>query len=1343
MRHAPNKRDGMRSLAAVAFGCAMLFASPGVSTALAQQPDDGTQFKAYVLHQTDAEAARQQLAQFFASTPGVETVADAPRNRVLVRGNAQVLALADQFIAKLDQPAVTGPGAATAVAPQQQLEAYPLTPASREVLAALQTQAAGRTDVRVAMDPRTSQALVLAPAAIHAQVRTQLAQAMAPTASQPIQPPASNSITLNNMAPPVAAPAGAGASGATFQLHHLPADQLRERLEQLLSRPLAASTDVSGQWQSFLVEAAPGASVTVSLNPATSELRLAGPPTRAAAWRTVIEAMDSGPSTPGAVTRLVSTKPASQDRVRQVLQVVQSQAAEKPHGAEALVSMMLQPRDSASGLLAAAPPVVPPASAPAQPAPAKSAAERAFAEPQPAAEAAAAASSTDASNAAKAIDLANAAGELLGPVQIEFVEGLDVIVLRGNERDVQRVMEIINQIEQLSAVTVPTIEVYQLQNVDSRALGALLTRLYQQVLSQRIGDVSITPLGKPNALLLVGRAENVRMAKDLIQQLDQPVSPATRFEVFPLKHASADDAKKLIDSFLQQNQPAQGATPGPATQEAPTLAARAMVVADYRTNSLIVSAGPRDIAEIAALVVRIDAPSGEAVDQVRVFQLKNAVASDLASVLRDAIQGQGGDTSLNQNNGGNNGGQGGNSGGGSSSSGGRASSLEFRQIGAGAQQALTSGVLTGARISADTRANSIIVTAPADSMELIAALIDQLDQAPNAAAELKVFTIVNGDATSLTDMLRTLFNASQNQQQTNETGGLGEGGLVRMQFSVDQRTNSIIAAGTKDDLAVVEAILLRLDLGDVRERVTTVYKLKNAFANDVATALNNWLQTERTAEQNAQLAISPFEQIDREVIIVPELASNSLVVSATPRYYKDVKDLIEQLDERPPMVLIQVMIAEVQLNNTDEFGIQLGLQDSVLFDRSLLSDVITNTSTTTQTAASTVSNTQVISATQNPGFNFNNQPLGNNGSTSALANAAKVGVQGLSDFSLGRVNNDLGFGGFVFSASSNSVNILLRALQEKRRLEVLSRPQIMALDGQTGLVQVGQRVPRITATSLTQFGQTNSIVYEPVGIILQVTPRISPDGLVVMQIGAEKSEVGAEAEGIPISVSASGQIVRAPRIDATTAFTTVSALSDQTVVLSGLLTSRQFDIHRQVPLLGDIPLIGDLFRYDSVNKQRTELLIILTPKIVYNKLDSDVQKQIESSRMSWCISDVVKLHGDAGLRSRCDQWNDNETEAVYPTYIPKEGELLPAAPEQAVPTQGPSLQAPPRPSPPNQLPPGNGRPMPIPPQSPMPMTYNNQIPSVVPTAYQSDSTAPQQVNQAIYTAQPTRLPPSH
>jgi type II secretory pathway component GspD/PulD (secretin) len=689
-----------------------------------------------------------------------------------------------------------------------------------------------------------------------------------------------------------------------------------------------------------------------------------------------------------------------------------------------------------------------------------------------------------------------------------------------------------------------------------------------------------------------------------------------------------------------------------------------------RTNSLIVTAGQRDMAEIAALVARIDAPSGVAVDQVRVFPLRNAIAAEMAEVLRTAIQSQTQPTDGQNNNG--------------AQTTPRASALEFRYIG-DPSEALKAGVLTNVRISADVRANSVVVTAPAESMDLIAALIAQLDQAPNVAAELKVFTLENGDAAALVTMLRTLFGTAETPEAA-ATGGIGGPGLVRMQFSVDERTNSVIAAGTREDLAVVEAILLRLDEGDVRERVNVVYKLNNAYALNVSETLNTWLQTQRTAETDAQIAVSPFEQIEREVIIVPEIATNSLVVSATPRYFKEIEKLIQELDERPPMVMIQVLIAEVRLNDTDEFGLELGLQDSLLFDRSLLTDVqtITTTTTTQGEGGQTVTTEQqnVINANGQPGFNFNNgQPLGNNLSTNALATAANVATQGLSNFAMGRTNPELGFGGFVLSATSNSVNVLLRALQEKRRLEVLSRPQIMALDGQTGYVLVGQRVPTIQGVTLDQFGQTNNIFYQQVGIIMQVTPRISPDGLVVMQVQTEKSEVGPEAEGIPISITAGGQIVRAPRINATTAVTTVSALSGQTVVLSGLLTNRRQDVHRRVPLIADIPLIGDLFRYDFVAEQRTELLIILTPRIVHNKLESDILKQVESSRMSWIMSDVVNLHGDVGLRSRCDEWYDGETEAVYPNYVPcetdaivpPEGELLPSPIQEPQAMNGPTL----------------------------------------------------------------------
>ncbi len=208
------------------------------------------------------------------------------------------------------------------------------------------------------------------------------------------------------------------------------------------------------------------------------------------------------------------------------------------------------------------------------------------------------------------------------------------------------------------------------------------------------------------------------------------------------------------------------------------------------------------------------------------------------------------------------------------------------------------------------------------------------------------------------------------------------------------------------------------------------------------------------------------------------------------------------------MVVIQVLIADVTLRSTDEFGVELGLQDAILFDRS--------TATGTGLAQSLV-----------PGFNFNNQPLGNSGSASALASANNVGGQSLTNFAVGRSNGDLGFGGLVLSASSESVSVLLRALKENRRLEVLARPQLTTLNNQTAYVQVGQHVPTVAAVSLTNFGQTNSITYYDVGVILQVTPRISPDGMVVMEIDAIRSEVGPESEGIPISITNTGGVIRA------------------------------------------------------------------------------------------------------------------------------------------------------------------------------------------------------------------------
>jgi hypothetical protein len=328
------------------------------------------------------------------------------------------------------------------------------------------------------------------------------------------------------------------------------------------------------------------------------------------------------------------------------------------------------------------------------------------------------------------------------------------------------------------------------------------------------------------------------------------------------------------------------------------------------------------------------------------------------------------------------------------------------------------------------------------------------------------------------------------------------------------------------------------------------------------------------------------------------------------------------------MVLIQVLIAEVDLTNNDEFGVELGLQDGLLFNRG------------------------IGATTLNPGFPFNTSNLGNENSASSLSGANLVGPQGLTNFGVGRTTQ-AGFGGLVLSASSESVSVLIRALKARQRIEVLARPQIQTLDNQTAYINVGQSVAQIMGVTSTTFGQTNNIQYTNTGIIMGVTPRISPDGIVVMEIDANRSDLGPEAEGTPIFVSNTGQVIRAPRVNQTLAQTTVSATDGQTVVIGGLISKNITESHRSVPYLGDIPILGNLFRFDSKVATKTELLIIMTPHVVRTEEDAEAIKRIEAARMHWCLADVIEMTGESGLRGRKDDWPDNETKVVYPDGDPR------------------------------------------------------------------------------------------
>lgn len=785
-----------------------------------------------------------------------------------------------------------------------------------------------------------------------------------------------------------------------------------------------------------------------------------------------------------------------------------------------------------------------------------------------------------------------------GNVDITVLEDIGFLLLTGSERDLELLTEIVRQIEKAASNRELTFQLYALQNTKAVALADLLNELYSRILDSRgqltrvQAQATVIPLAKPNAVLLVAGKDEIDELAALAQKFDVPVPAKSDYRLFRLKHVRAALLVQTIESFYDDR------------DQDGDLAPEVVVQPDDRTNTLIVYAAPNDMAEVASIIRELDTAQTARVNELRIFYLKHTVAAELAQVLEQAITGRPGGASTATTTG----------------AAGRGSPAVVVTDPENPAVSMNSGILDNVSITPNRRANAVLVSAPKETMKAIESLIRQMDVLPEAVAEIKVFTLINSDAATLLQTLRALFAQLERQQSdvslASTPAATSEApSLVELSFSVDERTNSILVSGSKEQLEVVEAIILRLDASDIEDRRTDVYRLKNAPAQDVAAALTELLSQQQQLA-GIQEGTSLQQQLEQEIIVVPEPISNSLLISSSPRFYQNVVDLIEKLDELPPQVVIQVLLAEVELDGDAELGVELGLQDGILFQRSNQNSTLQNETAPYFTDGST------------PGFNFNSGgPLGNN---IFAPNSANVAGQGLSNFGVGRVNDTLGFGGLVLSASSESVSILIRALARERRLEVLSRPQIMTLDNQTASIVVGAEVPRIRGAILVQgAGVTQDIEYVPSGIILEVTPKINPDGSIVMQLSPEISRLAPPNDPEQNVVISPGVSARA--LEITKALTTVSAQDGETVMIGGLIRKSTEKEERKVPCLGDIPVVGHLFRYDRLSTRRSELLIILTPHVVRGRLDAERIKAIEAARMHWCLSDVEAIHGDLGL----------------------------------------------------------------------------------------------------------------
>ena len=200
-------------------------------------------------------------------------------------------------------------------------------------------------------------------------------------------------------------------------------------------------------------------------------------------------------------------------------------------------------------------------------------------------------------------------------------------------------------------------------------------------------------------------------------------------------------------------------------------------------------------------------------------------------------------------------------------------------------------------------------------------------------------------------------------------------------------------------------------------------------------------------------------------------------------------------------------------------------------------------------------------------------------------------------------------GGGLYNIIGEDFEATLRALRVKGKTEILSRPSILARNNQQAVIVVGQQVPFITNTRFDAVnGQINTVTYQDIGIILRVTPFISSDGMVEMIVAPEISSVSDRTVNI-------SQGVNAAVIDKRSADTVVVTPNGQTVAIGGLISTQKTDQDRRVPVLGDIPVLGNLFKRKVSTHAKTELLIFLTPFVVQRPGDLARMTEDETGRL--------------------------------------------------------------------------------------------------------------------------------
>ncbi len=429
--------------------------------------------------------------------------------------------------------------------------------------------------------------------------------------------------------------------------------------------------------------------------------------------------------------------------------------------------------------------------------------------------------------------------------------------------------------------------------------------------------------------------------------------------------------------------------------------------------------------------------------------------------------------------------------------------------------------------SSDSRTNSVVVTGPKDTLAIITSeILDKIDSNPSADQTFFTYRVKNGQAVDMQNTLNTLFGVTVTSSTNKSTSSYNSQTGNRTSSGFGSSGSS--GSGRSSGSSGFGGSSSG-GFGSSSTSGRSSTNGNNSSNNNNRNGNNGSQNGGQSGTGSANGLTGAAADLIGQVEVVADSDTNSLLVLTASKYEDQVRQIILELDRPVPQVLIKVLIAEVTHDRSDDLGL----------DFSILN----------------------LSKGLTAGSNLGN-----------IASAATSG-------------------GLAVNLVESQITTTLHALAVADKLDVLSRPYILTSDNQEANILVGQEVPFVTDTRQDALGGTiNTIQYQDVGIILDVTPHINPDGLVVMDVAPQISSQAAESVQIQAGVNA-------PVFNNRSASSHVGVRDGDTIVIGGLMQDQKNQTITKVPILGDIPWLGLLFQRDNVTKTKTELLIFLTPHV--------------------------------------------------------------------------------------------------------------------------------------------------